>query len=680
MKRILAIMLTCGMLAAAGEPLDLQAIFSQPYMTGATPTGIAWSPNDSLIAFLWNEQGAEFRNLYVANPQTGQIEQITNFNPEINMNTPAIGSVSWLTNQCVYFTFGGDVWEAGLSRERTLKRIAGIASCDGIVTKSPDGKYLLYFRNGRMMLFDRATSKEQALLPDENFQPRAIPRLSEQQTAYRWSNRSDRIAVYIRPESDATSVHFKVLNVNNGALDEVIIDSPQKRGSIVRDFIWSPDDQSLVFETVTDDLLGRFLVRVNLVASRMDTLYREKRDTWVPNFGYNLFWLEPDNKILFGIENNTFNHLYTIDPETHRFNALTRGKWSVKDYTVDASGQAVYFSGTKDQPDRLQLYVARLKTNDITNISYRGGDYGFYLANNGKFIAEVFSGAVTPPDLYWIEAAPQSKMNRLTTRSATPVSELRLKTPQSAAVRNELTGREISYRIWLPDGNLVAQKYPVIVALNGINCVTPTIDSWRPDRFANQCLSEKGYLVIEVDYTALRTAAGLSGKPKIPDPLSVQLSDIKAVVAEVGKLNYVDMTRAGIYGWGYGGYLAAMAMFKEAATFRTGAAITGDLAGSQPDRDYLHNQTQRLAADNRLFPNIDPQKFYHYLGGRFLVIQGAAGSIPELIEANRLIPDLLAGHKKVEFIIYPWEGSVIRQAADHYDLFRKMIRFFQENL
>ncbi|MFA6742776.1 MAG: hypothetical protein WCS36_01080, partial [Candidatus Neomarinimicrobiota bacterium] len=68
MKTVLRIMLTCGMLAGVAEPSDLATVFSQPYLSGSTPNRVVWSPNDSLIAFLWNDQGGEFQNLWVVNP------------------------------------------------------------------------------------------------------------------------------------------------------------------------------------------------------------------------------------------------------------------------------------------------------------------------------------------------------------------------------------------------------------------------------------------------------------------------------------------------------------------------------------------------------------------------------------------------------------------------------------
>ncbi|MDD5061070.1 MAG: DPP IV N-terminal domain-containing protein [Candidatus Marinimicrobia bacterium] len=680
MKTVLRIMLTCGMLAGVAEPSDLATVFSQPYLSGSTPNRVVWSPNDSLIAFLWNDQGGEFQNLWVVNPQTGQVERLTNFNPEMSADVLSIGTLGWLTNRSIFFEFRGDIWEATLLHQRTLKRIEGISECTEPIGLSPDRKYLTYNRHGNLMLYELASGNGQVIFPEINRNRSSARRITSQQTDYRWSCRGDRIAVYLEPESGEAAVCFKVLDVKTGAWDEIVIKDQPKRSSIVRDFIWSPNDQFLVYESVTHNLRERYIVRIDLIEHQLDTLYREVRDTWAPDFGYRLYWIEPEAKILFGMEVNSYNHLFILDPADGRYSAITRGQWNVKDYIVDAIGQLIYFTGTKDRADQLQLYVAHIKTAEIDNISYRGGDYSFWLSNDEQKIAEVFSNQNTPPDLYWINAMPRSKMNPITVRPESALGKLQGKIPKNGVVHYEPTKRTINYKMWLPNETLATQKYPVIIVLNGTDCAAATTEAWRPEWYFLQWMSDQGYITIAMEYTDLRTAMNLSGQPPLNDPLSAQLSEIKAVVREVSKLDYVDKSRIGICGWGYGGYLASMAMFKETTTFRSGAAILSDLSWSQPNRHYLNYLTSLLVANHRILPHIDPQQVYHNLSGRLLILQGADAALPQLMEANQLIPDLLNQRKFVDFYLYPWESGNIRRGVDQYDLFRKTARFFQENL
>ena len=71
MKKLITIIFTVIVLATSAKPQDLLTVFTEPYLSGSVADNVTWSPNDSLIAFLWNDQGGEFRNLWIANPQTG---------------------------------------------------------------------------------------------------------------------------------------------------------------------------------------------------------------------------------------------------------------------------------------------------------------------------------------------------------------------------------------------------------------------------------------------------------------------------------------------------------------------------------------------------------------------------------------------------------------------------------
>jgi len=679
MKKIITIILNCIVLAIAAEPLDLLTVFTEPYQLGSVPSEVAWSPNDSLIAFLWNDQGGEFRNLWVANPQTGWKEQLTNFKPAINVGMPTIGALGWLNDRCLFFEFQGEIWEVSLLSGYPLKRIKGLTNCEPPITLSPNRRYLTYSRCGYLRLFDFITKEEQAIIADKAYQRLSAPQVCACQTAYCWSNDSKKIAVYLEPEADENAVRFKVFDLWSGSTDDIVIKERPNDNSIVRNFIWSPDDRSLVIESVTSNLRERYIFLVDLAQERLDTLYREFSNNWIADFGYQLYWVEPEAKILFGIEYNSYNHLFLLNPTDGRYSALTRGKWNVKDYTVDATGQLVYFTATKDNPDQLQLYSANIKTGDITNISYRGGDYSFQLSHNSRRIAEIFSDYFTPPDLYWVEASPQSKMNRITDRPDSPLGKPAIKLAKREITRNELTGKPVNYRVWLPGNFRVDHKYPLIVILNGADCIAPLTEAWRPECYFQQWLSDKGFIVAAVQYTSLRTAAEPADSESLSDPLKIQIADIQAAIKEIGKLKYVDLSHSGICGWGYGGYLATMAMFKADNTFKAGVAILNDLFWSQSSSLYL-NYIANLLVNHQIFAEIDPQKFCYNLRERLLVIQSTTSPLPQLIDAQRLIPELLTIRRPVDFYLYPWENNPIMSSINQYDLLTKTARFFQLNL
>jgi dipeptidyl aminopeptidase/acylaminoacyl peptidase len=254
----------------------------------------------------------------------------------------------------------------------------------------------------------------------------------------------------------------------------------------------------------------------------MDTLYREEKNYFIADFGYRLFWIEPMRKFYLGpkiIPSIIYTHRFGNRPLQRRHPR----KWNLRSYALDATGQSVYFTGTKDRRDRLNLYVTRLKTGETTNVSYRDGDYNFVLSNDGQKIAEVFSNQEIAPELYWTDAVPQSKMNRITTRPEAPVPIPECKTPKTGTILNGMTGREIYYRMRLPDGNLVSQKYPVLSTLNSLDCIDNHGNLAPGNPFSVKicvCRLCSGH----GRYNAIKDGYEQSGKSPNSDPLSIQLS------------------------------------------------------------------------------------------------------------------------------------------------------------
>ena len=55
----------------AEDRLTLDRLYSLPRIIGTAPTAIAWSPGSTRMAFLWNDEGTNFRDVWVADVEGG---------------------------------------------------------------------------------------------------------------------------------------------------------------------------------------------------------------------------------------------------------------------------------------------------------------------------------------------------------------------------------------------------------------------------------------------------------------------------------------------------------------------------------------------------------------------------------------------------------------------------------
>ncbi len=62
---MLALVLAASALASPGIGPSLDRLYSLPRIIGTAPVSPAWSPDGRKLAFLWNDAGYDFRDIFV---------------------------------------------------------------------------------------------------------------------------------------------------------------------------------------------------------------------------------------------------------------------------------------------------------------------------------------------------------------------------------------------------------------------------------------------------------------------------------------------------------------------------------------------------------------------------------------------------------------------------------------
>lgn len=63
---------------AARKKLTLERLYSYPRLEGTAPVGAKWSPDGKNVAFLWNDHGMRFRDLWLYEIEGGNLTRLTN--------------------------------------------------------------------------------------------------------------------------------------------------------------------------------------------------------------------------------------------------------------------------------------------------------------------------------------------------------------------------------------------------------------------------------------------------------------------------------------------------------------------------------------------------------------------------------------------------------------------------
>jgi dipeptidyl-peptidase-4 len=116
-------------------------------------------------------------------------------------------------------------------------------------------------------------------------------------------------------------------------------------------------------------------------------------------------------------------------------------------------------------------------------------------------------------------------------------------------------------------------NYPVIAHVYG-GPTHQVVTASMGTRLIDQWLADQGFIVVSVDNRGT-PGRGRAWEKAVRDKFgSVPLADQVAGLKALGrKFPEMDMERTGVYGWSFGGYLAALAVLREPDVFK--AAVAG---------------------------------------------------------------------------------------------------------
>ncbi|RKH60425.1 S9 family peptidase [Corallococcus interemptor] len=226
------------------------------------------------------------------------------------------------------------------------------------------------------------------------------------------------------------------------------------------------------------------------------------------------------------------------------------------------------------------------------------------------------------------------------------------------------------------------QKLPVIVDIYGGPIVTVVHQSMAA-HLLDQWMADQGFLVVRVDGrgTPLRTAEW--NRAVKGDFATITLDDqIEAVQALAKQVPEMDLSRVGIFGWSFGGYMSALAVMKRPDFFKAGVAG----APVTDWRDYDTHATERYLG----LPEDSPQAYdvsslLTYAKkegpiGALLVIHGTADDNVYFFHALKLSDALFRAGKPHQLLPLSGLTHMVADPLVTERQYERVIAHFRQNL
>ncbi len=714
------------------EAPSLEQIVGLPSLTGTAPQRPVWSPDSSKVAFLWNDEGMPFLDVWVVDRDGNNLERLTALAPE---RAPRP--------------------EPGLSREEMLERVArrearGISE----ITWWPDASRVLFSHDGTLLSVPAQGGEAVAVLPDEGdgrslqFDPSG-ERLAFLRGLDLWLHDFARdettritelgkpgigtvpVGAFAGPDSivvgptwsaDGRYLAFEHLDRSEvrrvpipawlhgkepmlhevrrpypGDRDEArrvgIYDTQSKKTSwpelgdpktrITYEYSWSPAAPELMVHQGIDVAETRWIHVVDAATGAVRTVWDDQR----PKRVYPIFravWAPSGKEIYFIADHEEFYRLYALPSSGGKARRLT-GDYDVAGTRSGAylefAGPALYFVAASPTPYERHLFRLAPAAGGIEQITTRAGLHDPVVSPDGRAFASVMSSDRHPAELYVGQTTPGVESARVTDSPIDAFDRFDWIEPRYVTFPARTGGYTLHARIVEPRDRVPGGRYPVLIGNIYSNTVRNSWDAVRPTTHLQQRLALTGeYIHVQVD---LRGSVGYGVDFREAfqgDWGRGDLTDLVALVDYLKTLDYVDPDRIGLWGNSYGGLMVLSALFREPGVFAAGVA-------GAPAVDVYHftgfdqHLTRRPETHPEIFETGSLLDLGEELRDPLLIIHGMHDDIVPFKTTLMLTEKLMLLGKDFDLVGMPraphwWAGT------EHYAIytFGKLEDFFRRHV
>jgi dipeptidyl-peptidase-4 len=481
---------------------------------------------------------------------------------------------------------------------RSDRKVTGLNAGPGVLDPkfSPDGRFVSYVRDHEVYFYDLGKGKEQRLTTGgSERKPHGLAEFIAQEemgrfSGYWWSpdsrslvyQESDSAGVevwhvcdpmhpeqaplpmpYPRPGKANVAVRLGIIPASGG--ETVWIDWDARKYPYLARVHWSKAGPlTLLVQTREQDEIA--LLRVDPKTGKTTLLLTEHDAAWVDLPSDVPRWLPDDRGFLWISEQRGGPRLELRDATGQLVRVVVpsaAGFQGLADLDAKA-GRVVYRAST--DPTQSHLWRVALEDGKPQRLTKEPGLH-----------AATFSAdhAVYVDTAALADAMPRATVHRA---DGTPLGELPSVAEEPPFKPNDELlkigeGEGYYAAVVRPHRLKAGMKYPVIVHVYGgptHQMVTASLGT----RLIDQWLADQGFVVVSLDNR------GTPGRGRAWEkavyakfgsvPLTDQVAGLKALAA---KFPEMDLERAGVYGWSFGGYLAALAVLREPDVFK--AAVAG---------------------------------------------------------------------------------------------------------
>jgi len=720
---------------AEASRLTLDRLYSLPTLIGTAPGGFSWSADGRHLAFLWNDEGYNFRDVWTLDVEApdGVPQRVTRMpQPErasaddsdgVAMAEAGIAierdrgvsAVVWHPDgRQLLVTLRGDLWLVAPGSEP--RRLTETRAPELQAAYSPQGDVLAFLRDGDLWLMAADASSSTTV------RRTAVARPGVGIAGYQWSPDGSSIAIleideqdvmvrgipdYLAEETRLVDIRRAYPGEEAGRQRVGIVDAMLTPGSgdevawiemdggptgggvpdLLLSYRWSPDGTRLAIDT--SDLIAKdrriFVANTDRSPAPPARVVVREQEPLNETFYYWRIEWSLDSRLLYFLSDRAEDyHVWAVAPAgagTPEPRRLTEGAWAVASMHPVEGGLIVV--GNRGNGEERHLFRVADRGGAPVQISRRRGTHTPVVSPDGGRAAVAFSSDATPPELLLTALGPERDERLITSSPVAEFSNYGWVVPEYVTFPSHVDGSTLHGRLTLPPDFDPTRSYPAILGSVYTDAVR---NQWggrtaHPTWGLDQYLAQEGYILLNLDMRGSWGRGRDHRRGILLDYGGMDIEDLESGVHFLETLGYVDMDRVGLWGSSYGGLMTAMSMFRKPGLYAAGVA-------GAPATSVWHALTGQMAVmlgpDDSPDEYFDSSAFMHAEGleDPLMIIHGMRDRVVLFKDSVTLVQRLMLLGKDVDFVALPnsghaWDNESLVQTRF---AFRKLVDFFNRHL
>ena len=336
---------------------------------------------------------------------------------------------------------------------------------------------------------------------------------------------------------------------------------------------FSPDSKTVyMFELNRDQNDCRLVSYDALTGQRLAEFYQETSTKYVEPLHPIQFLPWDASQFVMQSQRDGYNHLYLYNVRGKLVRQLTSGPWVVLDVLgFNQKQKSVIIASNERHPLQRNLYAVDIKTGCRTLLDNGEGVHRASLSATGQSLYDKWNSPTVPNSIDIVKTSSLKTSNLLTAED--PWQDFVAPQYESGSLKAADGTTDLYWRMVKPADFDPAKKYPTVVYVYGGPHAHNVEASWHwYSRSWETYMAQKGYILFILDNRGSENRGRDFEQATFRQLGQVEMQDQMKGVEFLSTLPYVDMSRLGVHGWSYGGYMTISLMTNYPDVFKVGVA------------------------------------------------------------------------------------------------------------